>query len=79
MTLFETESGSWYQYNEQKNMIRRVSGRGEPTARLAGRETWKSCSGLILEKGSPAIILWGYSEDKGAMLTTVTSTVVGVY
>ena len=68
--IFETETGSCYEFDKPGMRVRRFVGNAPPTPRTG--EGWKPCQGIIVVLGRPALIHW--AEER----CTVTSRVVDV-
>lgn len=88
---FKTASGSEYEINDARAvlddydepfglLVRRLSGTGEPTARVGRDTVWRICTALIPAEpvvGLPVLIHWKMNED-GSMNCTLTSPVTEV-
>jgi hypothetical protein len=72
---FQTLSGSHYEVNESKKLIRRLSGSRDPSKNQGADGDWKQYEVLHLELGKPAFIEW----DMGpAPLWTQTNNVCSI-
>lgn len=80
--IFRTASGSRYEVDYDKKMIRRLAGTADPTARQGKDGEWKEYADISdIEVGKGVAILWGNDvsllpgSPEGAMKTTFTSNV----
>lgn len=80
--IFETVSGSVYEINESKQVIRRLSGVKDPTERQGSDSIWKYYEKLFSPPtvGESLVIVWKIEEVDGEMVfrTTQTSPIIGI-
>lgn len=80
-TRIATETGSVYEVDRQAKLVRRLSGRGNPTQRVGTDGEWKPYANLAFEPqvGSRLWIVWSYGDGAdGSDRCTVTSTVTEI-
>ena len=80
--IFETQSGSSYEYDPDNKRIRRLGGSTKISSRCGDDGIWKDVVGVRLVTGSPAIIFWDPSTTptnvSGDIPATQTSPVVSI-
>lgn len=83
ITCFDTETGSTYEVDEARKLVRRVAGKGNPTPRVGHDHIWKQYKDINgVEVGGVAMITWNVSEDEFSLplyQCTMTSKIVKVY
>jgi hypothetical protein len=85
MVYFETVSGSVYEVDEDKKLIRRMQGTEAPTVRQGKDGEWRRYLDLLIDMGKSAIILWDPKDTSllegslGGQPSTVTSKVITIY
>ena len=84
--IFVTESGSAYQIDEEKRLIRQIKGRSTTRLHRKGIAEWAAFEEVFVEAGKPAFIMWpkstvpllAGSDPDLAAPATITSRVVRV-
>lgn len=74
MKAYKTQSGSWYEVDEERKLIRRLSGPGNPTVRVGEDGVWKAYEQLTVSM-SGLVIVWSITPE-GVYQTTITSALV---
>lgn len=73
---FITETGSVYELDRTKQMMRRMSGEDRPTPNQGEDGVWKPYGAITEVKvGVPVLVTWGW-DDEGILHRTITSPVM---